>query len=71
MREGPVNRLEPHWQQAAARGSTTPDRVPHPLSDTAKSWEENLERFMADHPKLMVAAAAAVGVVLGWMVKRK
>ncbi|MEX2307022.1 MAG: hypothetical protein WD738_05490 [Pirellulales bacterium] len=71
MRDGPVNRLEPHWQQAAARGSTTPERVQHPLNDQAKSWEENLEHFMAEHPKLTVAAAATVGLVLGWMVKRK
>ena len=70
MRDGPVNRLEPHWQQATAQ-RTTPERVPHPLADKAKSWEENLEHFMAEHPKLTVAAAAALGVVLGWMVKRK
>lgn len=37
----------------------------------ANTWEEQLKEFMGEHPKLTVAAAAAVGLMLGWMVKRK
>jgi ElaB/YqjD/DUF883 family membrane-anchored ribosome-binding protein len=70
MQNSPVNRLEGHWPQA---------RLPEAeqysdessWSRMAKSWDERLEDFMADHPKLTVAAAAAAGLVLGWMVKRK
>ena len=70
MRNSPVNRLEPHWPKAAApEAEQYADESA--WSKTATSWEENLEDFMADHPKLTVAAAAALGMVLGWMVKRK
>lgn len=70
MRNSPVNRLESHWPKA-----TVPDAeqyVDEPSwGRMTKSWEDRVEDFMADHPKLTVAAAAAVGMVLGWMVKRK
>jgi ElaB/YqjD/DUF883 family membrane-anchored ribosome-binding protein len=39
--------------------------------ETAKTWEQQLENFMGDHPKLTLAAAATVGLLVGWMVKRK
>ncbi len=37
----------------------------------AKTWEDNLESLLRKHPKVAIAAAAAVGIVLGWIVKRK
>ena len=40
-------------------------------SETAKSWEEDLETFMGDHPKLTLLAAATIGLLLGWVVKRR
>jgi hypothetical protein len=30
-----------------------------------------LETLLADHPKLALAAAAVVGLALGWIAKRK
>jgi ElaB/YqjD/DUF883 family membrane-anchored ribosome-binding protein len=41
------------------------------LGEVATSWERRFEEFLGEHPKLTVAAAAAVGLMLGWMVKRK
>jgi hypothetical protein len=68
MSSSHVNRLEPHWPQ-------TPAAYPPPEEtswrETAKSWEEQIENFMGDHPKLTLAAAATIGLLLGWMVKRK
>jgi ElaB/YqjD/DUF883 family membrane-anchored ribosome-binding protein len=40
-------------------------------SDTAKSWEDDLKKFIGDHPKATLLAGAAVGLILGWLVKRK
>ena len=70
MQNSPVNRLDRHWPK---RPGPEADRFSDETawSRMAKTWEENLENFMADHPKLTVAAAAALGLVLGWMVKRK
>jgi ElaB/YqjD/DUF883 family membrane-anchored ribosome-binding protein len=68
MRESPVNRLEPHWPQSTAASSP---REGASWSDTAKSWEEDLKKFIGDHPKATLLAGAAVGLVLGWLVKRK
>jgi len=70
MQDSPVNRLEAHWPQSPARYATSAQDKAS-WSDTAKSWEGNLENFMGDHPKLTLAAAAAVGLLLGWIVKRK
>jgi hypothetical protein len=39
--------------------------------DTATRLEKDLEHRMGDYPKLTLAAAATLGFVLGWMVKRK
>jgi ElaB/YqjD/DUF883 family membrane-anchored ribosome-binding protein len=70
MRNSPVNRLEAHWPKPPLpEAEQYPDEAS--WTSTAKSWEANLEDFMADHPKLTVAAAAALGMVLGWMVKRR
>lgn len=69
MQGSPINRLERHWPQQAVPDVT---RTPEPtLGQRAKSWEDNLELFMGEHPKLTLAAAATVGLLVGWMVKRK
>ena len=69
MQESPVNRLGPHWPQ-------TPVPFPPPTEEQSwrekvKSWDENLETLMGEHPKLTLAAAATIGLLLGWAVKRK
>jgi ElaB/YqjD/DUF883 family membrane-anchored ribosome-binding protein len=40
-------------------------------SKQAKTWEGSLENLFRRHPKVAIAAAAAVGIALGWIVKRK
>lgn len=70
MRGSPVNRLEPHWPSPETRG-LAPEVEPISWQERAGSWEYGVQNFLSEHPKLTVAAAAAVGLVLGWMVKRK
>jgi hypothetical protein len=70
MRGSPVNRLEPHWPQTPVPVVAPPYEHPS-WREMAKSWEENLENFMGDHPKLTLTAAATIGLLLGWVVKRK
>jgi len=69
MQNGPVNRLETAWPTAGPldRGGIELDS----LSQSAKSWEGKVETFITDHPRLALGAAAACGLLLGWMVKRK
>jgi hypothetical protein len=70
MPGSPLNRLEHHWPQ-------TP--VPYAPSawerstwrETAKSWDREIETFLGDHPKLTLAAAATIGLLLGWVMKRR
>ena len=70
MSSSPVNRLE---NVKLWRRSNTPEVAEFNTTwgDTAKSWENSLEKFIAEHPRMALAAAAAAGLVLGWMVKRK
>jgi ElaB/YqjD/DUF883 family membrane-anchored ribosome-binding protein len=70
MAANPVNRLDPHWPQVP-EATAPPAEAEETWRETAKSWEQQLEHFMGDHPKLTLAAAATVGLLLGWMVKRK
>jgi ElaB/YqjD/DUF883 family membrane-anchored ribosome-binding protein len=70
MAANPVNRLEPHWPQTP-EAFAPPAEPEESWREKAKSWEQQLEYFMGDHPKLTLAAAATVGLLLGWMVKRK
>jgi hypothetical protein len=71
MAANPVNRLDPHWPQTPEAFAPPAESEDMSWSETAKSWEQHLEHFMGDHPKLTLAAAATVGLLLGWMVKRK
>jgi ElaB/YqjD/DUF883 family membrane-anchored ribosome-binding protein len=68
MRESPVNRLEGRWPQPVVP-SSAPNQAS--WSQRAKSWEENLENFMGDHPKFTLLTGATIGLLLGWLVKRK
>jgi len=66
----PINRLGSLWPSSMA--TETDDAGKEATwSDTAKSWEENVETILKDHPKLAIAAATAIGLALGWLVKRK
>jgi ElaB/YqjD/DUF883 family membrane-anchored ribosome-binding protein len=70
MREKAANRLEPHWASIESR-TTAPQVEPVTWKERAGSLEHGVQNFLSEHPKLTVAAAAAVGLVLGWMVKRR
>jgi ElaB/YqjD/DUF883 family membrane-anchored ribosome-binding protein len=70
MAANPVNRLEGRWSETP-EAYTPPQGSEETWRERARSWEHQLENFMGDHPKLTLAAAATVGLLLGWMVKRK
>ena len=66
----PINRLESIWPQPLSEAAA--DASKHgSWGDTAKSWEHSLEDVLAEHPHVAIVAAAAFGLVLGWLVKRK
>jgi ElaB/YqjD/DUF883 family membrane-anchored ribosome-binding protein len=66
----PINRLESIWPQSSSESAAEASKHTS-WGDTAKSWEHSLEDLLAEHPKLAIGAAAAFGLVLGWLVKRK
>lgn len=70
MQDSPVNRLERHWPKKSLPEAEQYDEA-SAWSANAASWEDSVKDFMADHPKLTLAAAASLGLVLGWMVKRR
>jgi ElaB/YqjD/DUF883 family membrane-anchored ribosome-binding protein len=69
MRESPINRLEHLW--------TPPQAGEAELAESAnwkeklKTWEEDLHTYVGNHPRAALATAVAVGLLLGWMVKRR
>ncbi len=66
----PINRLESIWPRSEAPEALVV-RERATWSNRAKSWEHSLEGLLAEHPKFALAAAAAFGIALGWIVKRK
>jgi hypothetical protein len=66
----PINRLDSIWSRRETRELPT-EREQAVWGTRAKSWETSLEGILAKHPKAAIVAAAAVGIALGWIVKRK
>jgi len=66
----PINRLESMWPQGEA-AEVAAGRDAASWSNRAKTWENDLESLLRKHPRVAIAAAAAVGIALGWIVKRK
>jgi ElaB/YqjD/DUF883 family membrane-anchored ribosome-binding protein len=70
----PINRLESIWSRREAREAALADEQLFPTrraSSRIKSLENSVEGLLAQHPKAAIVAAAAVGIALGWIVKRK
>jgi ElaB/YqjD/DUF883 family membrane-anchored ribosome-binding protein len=70
MRGNPVNRLEHVWTRPVDSGVDLAEESPT-LKARARNMERSAESFIGDHPRLSLAFAAAAGLVVGWMVKRK
>jgi ElaB/YqjD/DUF883 family membrane-anchored ribosome-binding protein len=66
----PINRLETIWSRNEARAADAANEHAG-WGNRAKSWENKVEGLLAKHPTAAIVAAAAVGIALGWMVKRK
>jgi ElaB/YqjD/DUF883 family membrane-anchored ribosome-binding protein len=65
-----INRLESMWPQSES-SEVAAGRESAFWSNKAKHVENNLESLLRKHPRVAIAAAAAVGIALGWIVKRK
>jgi hypothetical protein len=70
MTSSPLNRLERHWPEPSSEPGA-------PLIDggqvaaKAEAVRRRVEQLIGDHPQVTVLTAAAVGVLLGWYIKRK
>jgi ElaB/YqjD/DUF883 family membrane-anchored ribosome-binding protein len=72
MRGNPINRLEHSWTRPKGLGPELTELSPTPKwKRKARDLEENAENFIGDHPNWALAGAAVLGLVLGWMVKRR
>ena len=69
MRGSPVNRLERPW---AGPGATDAQLQESAFwKSKAQQFEREAESFIEEHPRVALAAAAVLGLMLGWMVKRR
>jgi ElaB/YqjD/DUF883 family membrane-anchored ribosome-binding protein len=66
----PVNRLESMWPRSE-RAEDLARREAAPWSNKARRAENTLEDLLVKHPRIAIAAAAAVGIAVGWIVKRR
>jgi ElaB/YqjD/DUF883 family membrane-anchored ribosome-binding protein len=66
----PINRLESMWPRSE-RSEVLARHEAATWSKKAKRAEDTLEDLLMKHPRIAIAAAAAVGIALGWIVKRR
>jgi ElaB/YqjD/DUF883 family membrane-anchored ribosome-binding protein len=66
----PINRLESMWPESE-RAEASARREAASWSNKARRAEDTLEDLLTKHPRVAIAAAAAVGIALGWIVKRR
>lgn len=66
----PINRLESMWPRSEP-AEVLARREAATWSGKAKRAEDTLEDLLTKHPRIAIAAAAAVGIALGWIVKRR
>jgi len=70
----PINRLESIWSRYEAGEMDLSPEQPvwtKRAKSKAESWENSFESLLAKHPTAAIVTAAAVGIALGWIVKRK
>jgi ElaB/YqjD/DUF883 family membrane-anchored ribosome-binding protein len=67
MVQSPSDRLLPYWRRESTIHATDGERE----AARPREWSEWLAKCMGEHPAMTLGAAAAVGLALGWMVKRK
>lgn len=68
-----VNRIYSNWEGQGTTETATPKpRFGHvePLP-AAGGWAESLGQRLANHPQATVVAALSLGVLLGWLIKRR
>jgi hypothetical protein len=72
MPGNPANRLEPHWPPSP------PTVERHFDEESGSAWSRKLEpmfgrlaEMMGRSPKATLVAAVGLGVILGWIVKRR
>jgi hypothetical protein len=70
MVQTPSNRLQPHWPQTVAKEASS-DHLQQPETSSQPDWKSRLVSCLADRPGTTLAAAALVGLAVGWIVKRK
>jgi hypothetical protein len=75
MAKKSINRLESLWPGHSADGQAS--GLPH-VGEFVKNLEHSLEPMLknigttiADHPRVALTAAATLGALLGWFIKRK
>jgi ElaB/YqjD/DUF883 family membrane-anchored ribosome-binding protein len=75
MAKKSTNRLDSLWPGGSANGqsSAMPD-----VREFAQQLEQNIEPMLknaasaiAEHPRVSLTAAATIGALLGWFIKRK
>lgn len=68
-----VNRIDRYWEEQGSTETATPkprfgSGEPRPA---ASGWAESLGQRLANHPQATVVAAISLGVLLGWLTKRR
>jgi ElaB/YqjD/DUF883 family membrane-anchored ribosome-binding protein len=68
-----VNRLERYWSQpegSQPKVLARPQSFDEPRADGG-SWLDKAGDMLGDYPQATIIVALSVGVLLGWLIKRR
>jgi predicted alpha/beta hydrolase family esterase len=68
-----VNRLERYWPRPGTGEPTLlePPERQFASRPAAASWSETISEALGDYPQATIIVALSLGVMLGWLIKRR
>jgi ElaB/YqjD/DUF883 family membrane-anchored ribosome-binding protein len=65
-----TNRIREYVSDSARGDGSWPAR-PASVSQARARWKQTVEKAIANHPVMGIGAGLCLGVLLGWLVKRR
>lgn len=66
-----INRLGSHASPGGANAARKQAARPSPEAGPKSGFFHKLEVQLTEHPKQVLAAALSIGVMVGWIIKRR
>ncbi|HUG89713.1 MAG TPA: hypothetical protein VML55_02695 [Planctomycetaceae bacterium] len=66
-----TNRIKDLWSTGTRQATSLTGRTQRSEDNRGGGWTNWLEKQLADHPTWTLGIGLAVGVTIGWLIKRR